>query len=240
MEYDIIVIGGGIVGTATALKLLLRKQDLKLLILEKEQELAMHQTGNNSGVIHSGLYYNPGSLKAKNCVTGYKQLLEFCDQENIAYDICGKIVVATSQDEIPALKTLFERGTQNGLTGLKILGKEEIREYEPHVYGHKGIFVPQTGIIDFKEVTRKIGEKVVFRGGNIKFGEKVLDIIKKPNINIIVTNSGSYKTKLVVNCAGLYSDKLASMTEKHLNVRIIPFRENITKYGKRDMALLTT
>ncbi|MFC2123538.1 L-2-hydroxyglutarate oxidase [Bacteroidota bacterium] len=232
MEYDIIVIGGGIIGVATSVKLLRERPDLKLLVLEKEQELAAHQTGNNSGVIHSGLYYRPGSLKAKNCVNGYKQLLDFCNQEDIPYDICGKIVVATSQDELPALDTLLERGKQNGLKGLKLIENEELREHEPNVNGIKGIFVPQTGIIDFKEVTRKIGERVVFRGGDIKFSEKVLDIIKKRNTNIVITSSGTHKTNMVVNCAGLYSDKVASMTENHLDVRIIPFRGEYYKIRK--------
>lgn len=232
MEYDITVIGGGIVGLATACKLLDQKPDLKVLILEKEMELAMHQTGNNSGVIHSGLYYRPGSLKAQNCVSGYRQLLAFCDRESIRYDICGKLVVATNESELPALHDLFERGNKNGLEGLKLLDKEEMREYEPYVNGIKGIRVPQTGIIDYKELTKKIGEKVVFKGGSIQFGEKVQDILNRGNYNIIVTNNGSYTSRLIINCAGLYADKIAAMTENHLDVRIIPFRGEYYKISK--------
>ena len=224
LEYDITVIGGGIVGLATACKLLDHKPDLKLLILEKEMELALHQTGNNSGVIHSGLYYRPGSLKAQNCVSGYRQLLSFCDRESIRYDICGKLVVATDESELPALHDLFERGNRNSLEGLKLLDKEEMKEHEPYVNGIKGILVPQTGIIDYKELTKKIGEKVVFKGGSIQFGEKVLDILNRGNYNIIVTNNGSFTSRLIINCAGLYADKIAAMTENHLDVRIIPFR----------------
>ena len=148
-NYDLIVVGGGIVGLATGYQFLKKNPGHKLLILEKETELAQHQTGRNSGVIHSGLYYQPGSLKAKNCLDGYSALLKFCEQESIPHDVCGKVVVATTQEEITTLDTLFERGTANGLQGIKILEPEEIKEKEPYcTAGLKGLWMPQTGIVD--------------------------------------------------------------------------------------------
>src|ERR1041385_8679266 len=161
--FDITVIGGGIVGLATALQIQKTNPALRILLIEKETELAQHQTGNNSGVIHSGLYYKPGSLKATNCIRGYHLLLDFCDKNNIPYDLCGKIVVATSAEEIPLLNNLYTRGQQNGLANLKRLNQEELKEYEPHVAGLEGIFVPQTGIVNYTVVAiqKKPGEAVV-------------------------------------------------------------------------------
>lgn len=224
MKKDVIIIGGGIVGLATGLKLSLNNPELKILIIEKEDQLAPHQTGNNSGVVHSGIYYKPGSLKAINCIDGYSQLIQFCDNENIPYDLCGKVIVATSDEEIPTLKMLYERGQENGLKGLKMLDKDEIHEIEPHVNGIKGIRVPQTGIIDFKEVSLKYAERIRKSGGEIKLSTKVIDILKQTDGSIVETNQGSFKTSLVVNCAGLYSDKIAAMTQENVDVRIIPFR----------------
>ena len=153
MQQDVIIVGGGIVGLATALKLLQINPSLNLVVIEKEKELAKHQTGNNSGVIHSGLYYKPGSLKARNCTHGYGLLVNFCQQHEIPFELCGKIVVATETGEIPLLYNLYQRGEQNGLTGLKMLEKEALREYEPYVNGIAGFFVPQTGI-DKRELLR--------------------------------------------------------------------------------------
>lgn len=224
MKNDIIIIGGGIVGLATGLKLTLNHPDLNILILEKENRLAPHQTGNNSGVVHSGIYYKPGSLKATNCIDGYNQLIRFCDQEDIPYDLCGKVIVATSKEELPTLNMLHERGVTNGLKGLRMLEPEEIHEIEPHVNGIKGIRVPQTGIIDFTEVTLKYGQKIRENGGEIKLGTKVTGIKKQSDGAIVETNQGAFETSLVVNCAGLYSDKIAALTQKGVDVRIIPFR----------------
>ena len=167
MKYDIIIIGGGIVGLATALRLKEGKPQLKIALLEKEQVLAKHQTGNNSGVIHSGIYYKPGSLKATNCINGYNQLIEFCDKNNVKYDLCGKIVVATTKEELPALETIYARGLENGLKGLRKINKQEIQEIEPHCSGIEGIVVPQTGIIDYTEVSLKYGELFQKLGGEI-------------------------------------------------------------------------
>ena len=225
MIYDVTVIGGGIVGLATALRIKEQNPNLKLLIIEKENVVAKHQTGHNSGVIHSGLYYKPGSLKATNCIKGYDMLLDFCRKEDIKYDLCGKIVVATRPEQISILDGLFERGKQNGLDGFKMLNAEQIKEYEPHVKGLKGFFVPQTGIIDYTDVCKKYLEKTQKLGGNIAFGEKVNNISSNNGISTVVTSKGSYETKLVVNCAGLYSDKVGQMTDiKADNLRIIPFR----------------
>jgi L-2-hydroxyglutarate oxidase len=222
--YDITIIGGGIVGLATALTLKNSNPALNILLIEKENELAKHQTGNNSGVIHSGLYYKPGSLKATNCIHGYNLLIDFCRENEIPFDLCGKIVVATEENELPLLENLFVRGQQNGLQNLKKLNREELLEYEPHVAGLAGIFVPQTGIVDYKLVAQKYGDLIQQKGGNIILGEKVLDIQSSEDKSVVVTQKASYTTKLVINCAGLYSDKVARMTVPNLNVKIIPFR----------------
>ncbi len=230
--YDITIIGGGIVGLATALQLITTNPSLNILLLEKEDELAKHQTGNNSGVIHSGLYYKPGSLKAINCIHGYKLLIDFCRQHEIAFDLCGKIVVASDEKELPLLETLFTRGQQNGLQNLKKLTKEELLDYEPHVAGIAGIFVPQTGIVDYKIVAKKYGQLIQEKGGHINLGERVLDIQSSEDKVVVITQKSSYTTKLVINCAGLYSDKVARMTVPQLNVKIIPFRGEYYKLKK--------
>ncbi len=224
MQYDIVIVGGGIVGLATALRLQEQKPEAKILVIEKENSVAAHQTGNNSGVIHSGLYYKPGSLKATNCIRGYYQLIEFCQQENIPYELCGKIVVATRPEQVPLLNNLYERGQQNGLEGLKKLTPEQMREYEPYVTGVEGMFVPQTGIVDYRVVSEKIAQKFQRLGGTIHFGEKVTGI-KQGKPIIVNTDKAEYEAKLLINCAGLYSDKVTQMSEdKPINLRIIPFR----------------
>lgn len=229
---DISIIGGGIVGLATALQIQSANPKLKILILEKESSLARHQTGNNSGVIHSGLYYKPGSLKATNCIKGYNMLLDFCRTNEIPFDLCGKIVVATEQQELPLLENLYTRGQQNGLTNLKKLTAEELKEYEPHVAGLAGIFVPQTGIVDYTVVANKYGEVFQKNGGTIHLNEKVLDIQHTNTHSVVITQTTSYTSKLVINCAGLYSDKVARMTVPNLNVKIIPFRGEYFKLKK--------
>lgn len=225
MQYDIIIIGGGIVGLATANRLQTKFPKKSILVLEKEKTLASHQTGNNSGVIHSGLYYKPGSLKAKNCIEGYHQLIDFCEKKEIPYEITGKIVVASNQEQIPLLEGLYKRGAENGLDGLKMLSLSEMKEYEPHVWGLKGMFVPQTGIVDYKLVAEKIGEDFVEQGGTIRLGEKVEKITQGNSINIIETSLSTFEGKMIINCAGLYSDKMAQLSQKNpIDVKIIPFR----------------
>lgn len=229
--YDVIVIGGGIVGLATVLRLKDQKPSLKILLLEKENTVAKHQTGHNSGVIHSGLYYKPGSLKATNCIRGYDMLLDFCKKENVPFDLCGKIVVATNTDQIPLLQNLFERGNQNGLTNNRMIGLEEIKDREPHVKGIQGIWVPYTGIIDYTAVSIKYAECIQRLDGEIQFNQKVTQIKNKNTFSEIITENGAvFQAKLVVNCAGLYSDKIAQLTQpENVNIRIIPFRGEFYK-----------
>ncbi len=225
MNYDVIVIGAGIVGLASALKIKEQKPNLKVLIIEKENRVAAHQTGNNSGVIHSGIYYKPGSLKAVNCRKGYKMLLDFCNKESIHYELCGKLIVAISEEEIPRLENLYQRGIENGLTGIKKITAGEIKNYEPYTRGVAAIVVPYTGIIDYTLVCEKYLEIFKDRfGGEILFGHKVTNVIEKENETIVVTPHGEFKSGLVVNCSGLYSDKVARYTIPDLDVKIIPFR----------------
>ncbi len=225
MQYDIIIIGGGIVGLATALKLKECNQDLKVALLEKEDKIAQHQTGNNSGVIHSGIYYKPGSLKAINCKKGYQQLIDFCDKENIKYELCGKLIVATKKEELPALENLWQRGRENGLNKIKKITNGQIQEYEPHVSGLEAIHVPYTGIIDYDEVCQKYAKIFTDRyGGEIHLNNKVNDIVLKANRAHVITNQGDFSSRIVINTAGLYCDKIAKLTQKKLDVQIIPFR----------------
>jgi len=233
-QFDVVVVGGGIVGLATALQLQRTRPQVRILLIEKENQVAKHQTGNNSGVIHSGLYYKPGSLKAINCIKGYHQLVTFCTEHNIPFDLCGKIVVATEDFELPRLQQLYERGIQNGLTGMKQLRAEELKAYEPHVAGLSGIFVPQTGIVDYTLVAKKYAELLTLHGTQLQFGERVTGIKGET----VVTDKSSYQAKLVVNCAGLYSDKVAAMTVPGLNVRIIPFRGEYYKLKKEKESLV--
>jgi len=232
LNYDIVIVGGGIVGLATALQIQRKKPGLTLLLLEKERALARHQTGNNSGVIHSGLYYKPGSLKATNCIRGYHLLVEFCKEHNVPFELCGKIVVASSPAELPLLENLYIRGQQNGLQNLKKLSAEQLKDYEPHVAGLGGIFVPQTGIVDYKIVAAKYGELIQQSGAAIHLGEQVIEIQRNRDKTVVVTQKANYTTNLVINCAGLYSDKVAGMTVQNLNIKIIPFRGEYFKLKK--------
>lgn len=222
-QFDVVIIGGGIVGLATASKLKKKNPSLHIALIEKESVLCRHQTGNNSGVIHSGIYYKPGSLKAQNCLNGYRELLEFADENDIAYDLCGKVIVATSKHELPAMENVYNRGVENGLQGLKKIGPEEIKEREPHCAGIAGIFVPQTGIINYTTVAYKYAELFQKAGGEIYTGETVSDI-KKTSGWEVITDKNSYQTSLVINCAGLFCDRIAAINEPDIPVRIIPFR----------------
>lgn len=223
--YNVVIIGGGIVGLASALKIKEENPKLKVAVVEKEKDLATHQTGHNSGVIHSGLYYKPGSYKAKNCVDGYHQLIRFCDEEEIPYEITGKVVVATQKQQIPTLNMLFERGEANGLKGLKKLVQEEIKEHEPYVAGLQGIFVPQTGIIDYKGVAEAYADKFRHFGGEIFSDNEVKKIAKIQNGFLkVVTKNEELTTRLVVNCAGLQSDLVTKLTGAKVDYQILPFR----------------
>lgn len=229
---DVIIIGGGIVGLATALKLTEKKPGIKILLVEKEQKLCVHQTGNNSGVIHSGIYYKPGSLKAVNCRKGYMQLIKFCDQHGINYELCGKVIVATDKSQLPALENLYKRGLENGLKGIVKISKEELNETEPYVRGIAGIKVPETGIINYTMVAEKFGELIRKNGGEILTGRKVKRIVTSSGSQTVETDHGSFDSRLIVNCAGLYSDKIAEMTGQKIDVKIIPFRGEYFKVKK--------
>ncbi len=224
MKYDVSIVGGGIVGLATALQILKLRPQIRLCVIEKEQAIAQHQTGHNSGVIHSGIYYKPNSLKALNCIRGYQMLLDFCQQENIQYELCGKIIVATEQSELATLDSVYQRGIANGLDKIRKIGKEEIKEIEPHCQGIAGIYVPYTGIIDYVEVAQKYAQLIKEKGGQIFLGEKVEQIREQNNDYEIITQNRTYLSTLLINCAGLYSDKITGLTQKKVDYRIIPFR----------------
>ncbi len=228
MEPDVIVVGGGIVGLATAWQLLLRRPSTRLMVIEKEPAVARHQTGHNSGVIHSGLYYRPGSLRAKLCREGAEQLIAFCREEGVPCDRCGKVVVATSEEEHPRLEELHRRGVANGLDGLRWLGPEEIKELEPYCVGTRALLVPQAGIVSFRAVAEKYAEKIRAAGGEIALGERV-DTIRagSPATRAkveVVTTKRTHRCRVLVACAGLHSDRLARQTQPDLPLRITPFR----------------
>lgn len=223
-KYDIVVIGAGLVGLATAYQLKLAKPNLNILIIDKEDKVAKHQSGHNSGVIHSGIYYKPGSLKSQNCIAGYQSIIEFAQQHNIPYDICGKIIVATEKKEFKGLHNIYERGLQNKLSGIKKLSAEESREIEPHCAALESIYVPQTGIIDYPKMAEKILELFKEMGGEIAFNHEVTKIEQRNDGLIIETNRNSFHTIKLVSCGGLFSDRIATLTEEKNDLRIIPFR----------------
>lgn len=222
--YNVVVIGGGIVGLASALKIKEKNPNYKVAVIEKERTIAQHQTGHNSGVIHSGLYYKPGSFKAQNCVDGYQMLLDFCNEEEIPYELTGKVVVATKDSQLDALNTLHERGMANGLRGIKKLTGEEIKEYEPHVAGVSGLYVPQTGIIDYKVVADKYAEKFKHFGGEIFSSNKLKSFKEERGFIHVHTENERLTTRVVVNCSGLYTDKIAKLTGAKIDFKIVPFR----------------
>lgn len=224
VRHDIIIIGGGIVGLAVALRILENAPRTRLLLLEKESRLATHQSSHNSGVIHSGLYYKPGSLKARNCRDGYLELIRFCDENAIPYRICGKLVVATSEEELPRLEALRLRGIANGLENIRVLGPQEITEFEPHCSGIRGLHVPQTGIVDFAMVAAKYADKVRSLGGEIVCDRKVSLIERRSRGIEVVASDQVYSCGRLISCAGLYSDRMGRLTQQNLDMQIIPFR----------------
>ncbi len=224
MTYDVLIIGGGIVGLATALQLQQPQPTLRIAVLEKEKALARHQTGHNSGVIHSGIYYKPGSLKALNCRQGYAQLLAFCDEEQIPYELCGKVIVATDAAEMPLLDSIYDRGLANGLHDIRKIGPEELRAREPHVQGVGAIWVPYSGIVDYMQVAHRYAERLVAAGGEVFLDEKVVDLRTASGPTEVVTHRQTYRARLVINCAGLFSDRVAALEQPAVDYRIIPFR----------------
>ena len=216
-------------GLATAMEVAGRFPGIKLLLLEKEDQLARHQTGHNSGVIHSGIYYKPGSIKAQTCVSGRKALLDFCEQHDVPYDLCGKVIVATRQEEITRLEELFRRGRENGVQGLEIIGPEKLREIEPHANGIKALRVPSTGIIDFIRVAHVYAHIIQRMGGEILTSHEVRSIVAGTDGLILRTPSGEFCTRYLINCAGLYADRLGRMAgldspKTHGDLRMVPFR----------------
>jgi L-2-hydroxyglutarate oxidase len=222
-QTDIIIIGGGILGLATAFQLSRDYPRLNITVLEKESKLATHQTGHNSGVLHTGIYYKPGSLKAINCREGKSRMEGFCRNEGIDFEICGKVIVAITEDELPVLEMIYQRGRTNGVR-CEMISKEQLHELEPHVAGIKAIHVPEAGIVDFMQVCERLAERVLeVDGNNIEFSAKVTGIRQTAQRVVVQTDQTEYEGRLLVNCAGLYSDKITSMTQTP-DAKIIPFR----------------
>lgn len=231
LKTDILIIGAGIIGLSTAYHLSEKFKDRKIIVLDKEGEAAKHQTGHNSGVIHSGIYYKPGSYKARFARNGSRSMMAFCDKHNIDYAQCGKIIVATDEEEIPRMKKLYERGLENQLD-VKLLNGYEVREIEPFVNTVGGILVKNTGIVDFKAVTEKFGGLFEQNGGEIHYNTSVQNITEEDGKITVGTDAVQYETDYLINCAGLYSDKLAKMSGVDTDVKIIPFRGEYFKLNE--------
>ena len=223
-DTDLLIIGAGIVGLAAALEFCRRFPGQRLTVADKEDRVAAHQTGHNSGVIHSGLYYRTGSLKARNCVAGCASMKRFCAEHGIAYEECGKLVVATAPDEVLRLQQLHQRGIANGVPGLRQLDRDEFRELEPHANGICALHVPSTGIVDYKDVANKYAELIALAGGDLAFGAKVIGLRDDGGANIVETTAGTFRARYVINCAGLYSDTITRMAGCKTDLEIIPFR----------------
>lgn len=221
--YDFAIIGGGIVGLSTAMALGKRYPNAKILVLEKESKWAFHQTGNNSGVIHSGIYYKPGSFKAKFCRDGSRSMVEFCQEHDIAHEVCGKVIVATDEQELPRLENLYKRGLENNLE-VKRISAEEVKEIEPHVTCVAGIRVYSTGIANYKQVCLKYAELIEKQGGELRLNTKVEKISRSGKNQVLETNNGTFETRFVINCAGLHSDRLAKLAQVNPQAKIVPFR----------------
>ena len=223
-RYNVIIIGGGVVGLGVALEISRRFPHLRLLLLEKEDHVARHQSGHNSGVIHSGVYYKPGSLKARLCVTGAAAMVEFCREHGIAHNVCGKVIVATHADELPGLEELRKRGEANGLVGLRMIGPEELREIEPHATGLRALVVPSTGITDYARVCEKYAELISAAGGTVLLSAAAQGIRRMTDEIVVETSRGAFSTVSLINCAGLFSDRISRMAGDDPGVMIVPFR----------------
>lgn len=222
--YDITIVGAGIVGLATAREFLARDPRLRLIVVEKEVEIASHQSGHNSGVIHAGVYYKPGSLKAKLCVAGHREMIVFCRERGLPFDVCGKVIVALNESELPRLHDLYDRGVANGAQGLELIGPERLREIEPHAAGIKAIYSPTTGIADYKAVARAYAEDIQRCGGEIVTATAIIGLETRADRTVLHATRCDFESKLVITCGGLYSDKLAKMTAPDSTVKIVPFR----------------
>jgi (S)-2-hydroxyglutarate dehydrogenase len=233
-QSDLIIVGGGIIGLATARELLIQHPSLRITVLEKEADLASHQTGHNSGVIHSGIYYKPGSIKAKACVAGHREMINYCESRGIAYRLCGKVIIALDESEVPALNQLYERGVANGVQDLQLIDPPRLRELEPHVAGVKAIYSPHTGVVNYLHVAQAYADDVRASGGQIVTGCQVVNIQQRGSESILVTTQGEFKTRFVITCAGLHSDRISGEGE---SVRIVPFRGSYYRLRpeKRDL-----
>jgi L-2-hydroxyglutarate oxidase LhgO len=223
-QTDLVIIGAGIVGLATAMKAVQRFPGLRTVVLEKESTIAAHQSSHNSGVIHSGIYYRPGSLKAKLCVTGAAAMVAFCREHDVPHDVCGKVIVATSEPQIKALQELQRRAVQNRLSGVRWLKREEIRDFEPHVSGLAALHTPSTGIVNYSVVAKKYSEIFASDGGDLRTNAKVFSIEDSADRFVIETAGGTFETKFLINCAGLYSDRIARLAGVDPGLKILPFR----------------
>ena len=223
-QYDIAIVGGGILGLSTAMQLLERAPQWRGAVIEKEGQLATHQTGHNSGVLHSGIYYRPGSHKAQFCVAGLNNMVKFCEENEIEYQQCGKVIVALHESEFGRLDDLLQRGTANGVPDLEMVGPERLKEIEPHTAGVRALWAPHTGIVDFTKVAAAFANKFQQAGGDIFTGAAVKKITNSSGSVALETTKGTLQAKHLINCAGLYADKMASMTGEKVGVRIIPFR----------------
>lgn len=224
MTYDFIIVGAGIVGLSTAYKLSEAFPDANILVAEKENKVAAHQTGHNSGVIHSGIYYQPGSYKARNCVDGRLQLVEFCRMNGVQHEICGKIIVATEPEELPQLENIYRRGLENGIEGIRLIGPSEIREIEPWCTGVRAIHVPCAGIVDFPGVCERLADKFRESGGTIRFQTSVNSIVHSNGTLSVQAGREQFSTRFLINCAGLQSDRVAASAGVRSPVQIVPFR----------------
>lgn len=223
-RYDIAIIGAGIVGLATAMELLTRSPSLRLAVLEKERAIGQHQTGHNSGVIHSGVYYAPGSLKARACVSGKARLIRFCDEQGIRYELCGKVIVATHEQELPRLEQLYQRGLANGVPGLELIGPERLHEIEPDVFGIKALSSPTTGIVDYGQVADAFARRLLSQGCEVLTAHEVIALKQLSAGSQLITSSHAVEARHVINCAGLYADRLANLSGSAPSPRIVPFR----------------
>ena len=224
MAESIVVVGGGIVGLAAAYRVGQRFAGARVTVLEKESAICQHQSGHNSGVLHAGLYYKPGSRKARLAVTGVRQMVDFCQRHAIAHEVCGKVVVATSSDEIPRLHALLDRGRQNGLRGLRLLNAEELHEIEPHAAGLAAVHVPEEGIVDYPQVCHALASEIRKQGGEVIVNARVDSIRRDGTGWRVISTVGEYACDRIVTCAGLNADRVAALTGKQPEVRIVPFR----------------
>jgi L-2-hydroxyglutarate oxidase len=237
--YDLVIVGAGLVGLATARESLLRSPRLRLAVLEKEAHIAAHQSGHNSGVLHTGIYYAPGSLKARACVAGYQAMLAFCRDHDVPFDLCGKVIVALSEEELPRLQALYERGRANGVPDLELIGPERLHELEPHAAGLRAIYSPHTGIVDYKKVAQALAQEIEKRGGLIVSGCAVVGLSTHGEESLLRTRRAlstagagvarehaeeEWRARVVITCGGLYSDHLARLSGDDGGLRIVPFR----------------